>query len=301
MSKSGESFERLVAEIQGRIDPTAKVTHNEFLIDRLGHRRQFDVVIRGNFAGQEMLGVIECKDFKGRVGTPVMDAFNTKAQDINANFKIIASRRGFTKPSLEKAKHYGIKAVSLVDPDSLDQSFALGDWWTAKVFRWSQIHISAHPADSTLAAPEVSPEQLIVKQARVLDWFTNLLLKEGHGAGSLGWVVNFQLQFDPPIEVCYAPDQSIPCKALSFHAERACLEYERYVQVSAEAFVDWHTRAVTIPANTQLRTPNIPTDFRQWEPRDPLKERTSCFLPVAIEAHEHQFNRVENVPDFESM
>ena len=301
MPTSGDSFERLVAQIQARVDPAANVAHNQFLVDRLRQRRQFDVVIRGQFAGQTMLGVIECKDLKRRVGTPQVDAFHTKAQDINANFKVIASRRGFTRPALEKAAHYGIRAISLLDPEALNHSFAIGDWWTAKVFRWNRIHVRAHPADATQPEPDVPPEQFVVSGGRVLDWFTNYLLREGHADKALGGAINLQLTFDPPIRVSPAPDRTLLCKAMSFHAERECREYERYVPLSAEAFVDWHSMSATIPASTQVLMPAVPADFREGTPRDPTKKRDSYFLPVFIVAHEHQFEQIPDAPDLEAM
>ncbi len=46
----GIGFEKAVAVIQEQIDPTSSVYHNEKIIDRLGHARQFDIVIRGTFA-----------------------------------------------------------------------------------------------------------------------------------------------------------------------------------------------------------------------------------------------------------
>ena len=50
--RPGISFEKAVALVQAQFDPAANVTHNEVIVDRLGHSRQFDVVIRGAFAGQ---------------------------------------------------------------------------------------------------------------------------------------------------------------------------------------------------------------------------------------------------------
>lgn len=58
----GIEFEKIVSDIQSRIDPNATVLHNQRIVDRHGHSRQFDVEIRGKFAGQEIIGVIECKD-----------------------------------------------------------------------------------------------------------------------------------------------------------------------------------------------------------------------------------------------
>jgi hypothetical protein len=301
MPSIGEPFERLVAQIQARIDPNSIVTHNEFLIDRLGQRRQFDVTIRGQFAGQNMLGVIECKDLSRKVGTPEIDAFHTKAQDINANFRVIASRRGFTGPALHKSKHYGIRLVTLLDPEVFDQEFAFGDWWLARLYRWKNISIQALPVGHDLPMQDVPPDELLTNGGRVLDWFTNYLVRTGHKDKTSGWAVAFQLVFDPAIELNVAAESKVDCQSISFYAERECLEYERFVPLTADAFVDWHSNTATIPANTQVLMQAVPTNFREWSPRDPSKTRESCFLPITIEAHEHQFDHVPTAPDLESL
>lgn len=87
----GKAFEKTVAAIQSRIDPDSDVTHDEKIKDRLGIFRQFDVVIRGRLGGRNLLGVIECKDWKTKVDMPTVDAFYSKCNDINANFFGIAS------------------------------------------------------------------------------------------------------------------------------------------------------------------------------------------------------------------
>jgi hypothetical protein len=301
MPSIGEPFERLVAQIQTRLDPNSSVSHNEFLIDRLGQRRQFDVTIRGHFAGQNMLGVIECKDLNRKVGTPEIDAFHTKAQDINANFRVIASRRGFTGPALQKAKHYGIRLITLLDPEVLNKDYVFGDWWVAKVYRWKALSIQAKPVGDNLPIIETPPASLLVKGGRVLDWFTNHLVRAGHQDKTLGWAVALQMTFDPPIELTVGSATSIKCQSITFGAERELREYERFVPLTAEAFVDWHANTATIPANTQVLTQAIPTDFHDWSPRDSAKTRESCLLPIAIVAHEHQFDHVPSAPDLESM
>ena len=300
MPAPGEPFEKLVAQIQARIDPASQVTHNEFLVDRLNQRRQFDVVIRGDFAGQKMLGVIECKDLDRKVGTPEIDAFNTKAQDINANFKVIASKRGFTKPALRKAQHYGIRLVSLLDSSVQDGEFAIGDWWAAKLLRWSRLSIQAYPVNQSKNFLEVAPQDLQIDGCRIIDWFTNYLLREGHKDQSVGWVVEFQLSFDHPVLIS-TPNTIVPCKTISFHAERECLEFERFVPLFAEAFVDWLTRSAAIPPNTNITMGAVPADFREWSPRNTSKTRTSSLLGVSFKAEEVQFEHVKNVPDLESM
>jgi hypothetical protein len=66
--KSGRSLEKAVARIQQMLDPGSVVTHNEYILDRLGNRRQFDVVIRGHAAGRNYLGVVEARTGQTRSG-----------------------------------------------------------------------------------------------------------------------------------------------------------------------------------------------------------------------------------------
>ena len=61
-----KKFEEAVANIQSLFTPNAEVKRNARIIDRLGHRREFDVVIEDNWSGQSLLAVIECKDLKKR-------------------------------------------------------------------------------------------------------------------------------------------------------------------------------------------------------------------------------------------
>lgn len=82
--KTGKTLEQAVGRIQKMLDPVSLVTYREKIVNRLGIPREFDVVVRGKFAGQPMLGVIECKDWADRVGTPEIDAFIRKSQDVNA-------------------------------------------------------------------------------------------------------------------------------------------------------------------------------------------------------------------------
>jgi len=300
MSKLGENFERLIASIQQKIDPSSQVTHDEYILDRLNQRRQFDVVIRGNFAGQSMLGVIECKDLKRRVGTPEIDAFCTKAQDINANFKIMASKSGFTKTAVTKARHYGIRIVSLLDPVTLGADFPIGDWWIGKVYYWKRIHIQPYQVGTPEIQIEASPESLLINDGRVIDWFKNHLLTVGHTEKNTGWVINFKLTFKAPINLKTTENKSYLCSSIDFHAERMCDEFERFVSVSADALVDWHTGKASIPSGTQISTEAVPTDIRTWDKRDKSKNRISSMFPVHVEAHEKQFEFSPNAPDMES-
>jgi hypothetical protein len=49
--KSGRTLEQVVGRIQKLFDPESSVTYRERIINRLGISREFDVVVRGKFAG----------------------------------------------------------------------------------------------------------------------------------------------------------------------------------------------------------------------------------------------------------
>lgn len=281
----GIAFEKVVAAIQSQIDPQATVSHSEFLTDRLGQRRQFDVVVRGTFAGQQMLGIIECKDLGGKVGTPEVDGFVTKAQDINANFKVLVSRRGFTKPALAKCEHYGVQALSLIDNDPANRNFFIGTRWEADVIRWGRIAVTLHYVSEPMQPVHFDAGEITISGKKVIDWFTNYLLDNTADVTGLGWVVNFRGVFNEPQTVRVREGEEYQCSAISFAAERVCQQLERYVGISGTGFYSWLEQKATFPPGTQILMDAVPMDFAQWQPRGSEQRPTTGFLEVKLEVH----------------
>lgn len=111
----GKDFEKEVALFFGRLladDRVSVVSKNEFIASPDGVR-QIDVLVRTNVAGEELLTVIECKDLKAPANVMVVDALHSKMQDINANKGIIASRSGFSRTAIQKAKRLGISLCTI--------------------------------------------------------------------------------------------------------------------------------------------------------------------------------------------
>ncbi|MCK4488379.1 MAG: hypothetical protein KAU38_16665 [Desulfobacterales bacterium] len=78
----GVSLEKVVSRIQQMMDKNSTVTHNELLKDRVGNKRQYDVVIRGQFGGRRVLGIIECKDHSRKKGPIAIEAFAKKTENL---------------------------------------------------------------------------------------------------------------------------------------------------------------------------------------------------------------------------
>lgn len=146
--RPGTKLETIVARIQQMLDPNSRVTHNEWLVDRLENRRQYDVVVRGTFGGRPVLGVIECKDHNRKKGPDAVEAFAKKTDNLRANFRCMVSRKGFTKQALTVARHEGIECLSLLPDDPKAVGFSIGDWAYGRKYWWDNIRMHIHFADT---------------------------------------------------------------------------------------------------------------------------------------------------------
>lgn len=297
----GLAFEKAVAQVQAQFDAGAKVTHNEQIVDRHGHSRQFDVVIRGKFAGQQLLGIIECKDTKAKVGTPEVDAFVTKSGDVNANVRMLMSRRGFTKPALEKCAHHGIQALSLLghDSDKVRVRF-LGTRWQADVYRWGRISVTLRFVEEPTSPISFRAEELSIDGKRVLDWFLNYLLDHKHEPTDLGWIVGIGVEFSRPQKVQVTTELARECRAIEFHAERVCDKYERMAPLSGTGFYDWHAKKATFVPGSEIRTEPVPMNFTEWD-RASSSAEPPGFLNVRFVAEEISFERVSECLDLDAL
>jgi len=298
-SKPGIQFETIVADIQVRIDPNATVVHDKIIVDRIGQKRQFDVVIEGKFAGQDILGVIECKDHNRKLGTPAIDAFITKAQDINANFKVVVAKKGFTKPAIEKAKHYGIQTLSLIPDDDVNLGFKIGNYWHADLYHWEQLSLSLVFVDEPDHKILFSAQDVRIHGKRIIDWFTNYLIEKHPAETKLGWVVDISGEFDNHQLVEVSDGENYLCKGLIFRANRGMTKKQFFVGIKGTGFFDWQKSQATIPPNSQVVTDGVPMDFTQWEERESEEKEEAGFLIVKIIAHSMQFSTIDDVIDLD--
>ena len=160
----GQSFEIIVARLQQMMDPHSVVSHNERLTDRIGNRRQFDVVIRGQFAGRQVLGVVECKDHRRRKGPDTIEAFSRKSENVGANLRVVVSCRGFTTQALRLAKHENIGCVSLLPTPDEQVGFSIGEAWYGVIKRWTRLRLMVHPAPTAASLDSIDPRKRTKEQ-----------------------------------------------------------------------------------------------------------------------------------------
>ncbi len=125
--KDGKSFEKLVGQVYEVISATdhATIVGQDEQIEGPEGNRQFDVVLRSKVAGEEIVTIIECKDYKRPVDVTVVDAFQSKLNDVNANKGIIVSRNGFSGKAERKARRSGITLCTVDElSNKLESPFA---------------------------------------------------------------------------------------------------------------------------------------------------------------------------------
>ncbi len=111
-------FEMLVAKIQQKISPNAKVTLDDKIIGRKTRvKRQIDISVRETIGQFDILVVIDCKDYSKPVDVKAVEEFIGLADDVGANKGALVASSGFTNTAKIRAKDAGIDVYSLVDAE----------------------------------------------------------------------------------------------------------------------------------------------------------------------------------------
>lgn len=114
-------FEKLAAEIQKELAPTAQVEHDVKLKgEDSGTARQIDIVVRQTIGQYPVLIVLQCKDEKAPLDVNAIGEFSSAVRDVRANKGALVSSSGFTEAAVTLAKHNGIDVFRLVDVENKD-------------------------------------------------------------------------------------------------------------------------------------------------------------------------------------
>ncbi len=284
------------------LDPNSVVSHNEQIIDRVGNKRQFDVVIRGHFGGRSVLGVMECKDHRRKKGPDVVEAFAKKAENVGANLRIMVTRKRFTDQALQLAKHENIGCLSLLPDDPMQSGFRIGEYWYGVIRRWKIEEMGLYfvvPPSSSLAAFDFNSVKYCEKPA--VNWFLKELNTTYVGENTEGGHI-INCVFDQPrsFEVV---GSTHALAGISCLATRTLKKKRMWIDWSGDALYDWHTGQFALPANGMLLSSAINGDLSTWpdysgEIPGPERITGGLFNVVVFRSEEEWDNKFNNdVPD----
>lgn len=261
-SPPGLPLELAVARIQQMFDPNSTVTHDEKLRDRVGNIRQYDVVFRGHFAGQPAIGVIECKDHSRKKGPDAVEAFSKKTEHLGANFKMMVSRKGFTKQALSLAEHDHIVCLSLAPDDPKLTGFSIGQFWYGLICSWTKMQLTVHLAGDIILPDVFSTSRVLYQGKPVIHWFMRELFTKRLQDTQKGQVC-IELPFAQPqileIEGVEYLATAVSCIALGKYQKKS-----HWVYWTGDAFYDWHAKRLQVPAKANLVTSAVPSDLSEW-------------------------------------
>ncbi len=255
-------FEKEVARIRGLFSPNAIITHDEILVDRFGNKRQFDVTIKDNWAGESMLAVVECKNLSRPVNVEQVDSFANKKNNILANVGIIVSKMGFTSGALKLAKKEGIGTHSLLPKETeKDIPFAIGHYAFATLYRWEELQIRV-----TFSSKKVHSTSLNIKfnNTYIVDWFRNEINNIHHTEKFEGWII-YDFQFKRPVKF-ELDGELIPVSRVAICARRKMSVKTKFLQCEGDAIYDWQRNAWVLPPNGWLSFGIIDTyKIEDWD------------------------------------
>jgi hypothetical protein len=110
----GKEYERIVAEIHRQFADGVTVTEDEKILGKSGEERQIDVVLRGRVSVYPVIIIVDCKDYKRKVGIQRVDEMIGKIDDVRASAGIIVSDSGFSKKAIARARKDGRVQLSSV-------------------------------------------------------------------------------------------------------------------------------------------------------------------------------------------
>jgi hypothetical protein len=117
--KPGAEYERFVYERMRRFFPDAQVKLNDRIVGRhSGIEREIDVSIRLVEQDQELLYIIQCKDWASRVDVNTLGAFSAVMQDVGASKGYLVCTSGFYESNHRYALSRGIELVTIEDINS---------------------------------------------------------------------------------------------------------------------------------------------------------------------------------------
>jgi hypothetical protein len=261
--RSGKSLELAVGRIQQMLAPDCTISYREQIQNRLGLMREFDVVFRGTFGGHPALGVIECKDWGHKVGTPELDAFITKTRDINASLRMIVSPKGFTEPALRQARDAGVGVLSLLPDDPHDAGFSVGVLWYGRLHTLEDIRAEIRFSGPSPVSGSYGESDLLYRGKPVLNWFLRALSTTDYTSIDTDLLAR-SVEFGKPLRVSIS-GQSYKVAAIRVTATHTFRKKKRFMQISGDAFFDWDTGSLRAPATGRISVGPLDPNLSDWE------------------------------------
>lgn len=112
--------------------PNSDIEYDDLIFGNYSRtERQIDIAIRGNLGGNKILGVIDCKYFNKKIDLKVVESFIGMLQDVNANFGLMITNKGYSKSAKSRVKNSNLK-LDILNFDELGEIHLTVDYFFNK-------------------------------------------------------------------------------------------------------------------------------------------------------------------------
>lgn len=117
VKNTGKDYESLTEKVYNLMTRNEAYTsvEKDVYLDSPDGPRQFDVILRSNVAGMDLLTVIECRDYAKNLSVSNVDGLYSKAMDVNASKSVLVAKKGFSKTAYQKASRLGVELCTVRD------------------------------------------------------------------------------------------------------------------------------------------------------------------------------------------
>ncbi|MCR9253878.1 MAG: restriction endonuclease [bacterium] len=115
-----QDYEKEVYNALCDIYPNCEIEFNDWIFGIFSlAERQIDFAIRGEIAGETILGIVDCKYYDKNVDVKAIESFMGMAQDVNANFGILITKKGYSLSAKNRVKYSNLK-LEILTPNELN-------------------------------------------------------------------------------------------------------------------------------------------------------------------------------------
>jgi hypothetical protein len=174
-NKQGRSYQKLVGYVVKAFDQNASVTE-EVKIEGPDGWRDMDVFVEGTIDGAPYKLLIECKDYSlkktGKVGIGIVDALDSKRNDMGVNGAMIFSNSGFSKDAKRKAKRKRIGLFSALKAEDPRVKVVIEEEVYSRIVVLKSINIAFH----NNVSPTISVKEIKYQGLPLENWVKNRII-----------------------------------------------------------------------------------------------------------------------------
>lgn len=294
MPKRSNQFQRLVALINQCLAHDVLVTESKLIPDIItGESREVDIVLSGTISDYPVSIGIEVSSKNRKADTTWVESMYGKHQSLPLDKLVLVSERGFTKPALKKAAHYGIETIKF--ENALQTDWELVTKLTAKGI----FELTSFKCDCTIVflLPDGSKDQIDVPaRARIRTAGSEIALDQ---------FIEIILNREEVKEILYTHIESTSERQYWF----SYMEPNGILEVEID---DVKTKALELRVSINIEQTKTPVTFAHGKYREtlfltgtPLKEESNPeqdFLFLLVKEKDGIFGRlIENQSGFRTL